>query len=390
MKSFLLPSLLAARGPAAAATAAPAVRRAGWRGAASALAVFGLALAPALRAQAPADPLAGLPRVTETLVAPPNVPAYHQVDTGPAKIVQVRLTVVEKQITLADGVKIWALTYDSSIPAPLIVVHQNDYVEVTLVNPAGNLMVHNIDFHAATGALGGAQLMNVAPGQEAAIRFKATKPGVFVYHCAPGGAMTPLHIAAGMSGAIMVLPRDGLKDDRGRPLHYDRAYYIGEQDFYVPKDAAGNPIQYPNIAATFGGMMQLMPSLTPTYIVYEGRVGALIGDHALKAKVGERVLFIHSQADRDTRVHIIGTQADYVWLGGSFSNAPAKDYQTWAIPAGSAIAALCKFREPGVYAYMNHNMTEGMLLGAMAQVKVTGPDNPDLMTQVRAPGPITP
>jgi nitrite reductase (NO-forming) len=37
-----------------------------------------------------------------------------------------------------------------------------------------------------------------------------------------------------MSGAVMVLPRDGLKDENGKRLHYDRLYYIGENDFYVP------------------------------------------------------------------------------------------------------------------------------------------------------------
>jgi nitrite reductase (NO-forming) len=42
-----------------------------------------------------------------------------------------------------------------------------------------------------------------------------------------------------MNGAVMVLPRDGLKDETGKPLHYDKAFYIGEQDFYVPRDEKG-------------------------------------------------------------------------------------------------------------------------------------------------------
>jgi nitrite reductase (NO-forming) len=79
----------------------------------------------------------------------------------------------------------------------------------------------------------------VAPGQEVVLRFKAVKPGVFVYHCAPGGAMVPLHVVSGMNGAIMVLPRDGLRDEKGNRVRYDRAYYIGEQDFYIPRDASG-------------------------------------------------------------------------------------------------------------------------------------------------------
>jgi nitrite reductase (NO-forming) len=40
--------------------------------------------------------------------------------------------------------------------------------------------------------------------------------------------MTPLHVISGMSGAVMVLPREGLRDKTGKLLHYDRVYYIGE------------------------------------------------------------------------------------------------------------------------------------------------------------------
>ncbi len=84
-------------------------------------------------------------------------------------------------------------------------------------------MPHNIDFHSATGALGGAQLTLVNPGEQATLRFKATRQGTFVYHCAPPG-MVPWHVVSGMSGTIMVLPRDGLKDEAGNPVTYDKAY----------------------------------------------------------------------------------------------------------------------------------------------------------------------
>ena len=65
-----------------------------------------------------------------------------------------------------------------------MVVHEGDYVEVTLVNPATNSMPHNIDFHSATGALGGAELSLINPGEQVTIRWKATRTGTFVYHCA--------------------------------------------------------------------------------------------------------------------------------------------------------------------------------------------------------------
>jgi nitrite reductase (NO-forming) len=43
-----------------------------------------------------------------------------------------------------------------------------------------------------------------------------------------------------MNGAVMVLPREGLTDGKGNPLHYDKAAYIGEQDMYVPKMRRAN------------------------------------------------------------------------------------------------------------------------------------------------------
>ena len=132
------------------------------------------------------------------------------------------------------------MTFNGSIPGPMMVVHEGDYVELTLINPDSNSMPHNIDFHAATGALGGGALTLINPGEQVKLRFKATRTGTFVYHCAPEGAMIPWHVVSGMSGTIMVLPRDGLKNEKGEPLTYDKVFYIGENDFYVPRDEDGN------------------------------------------------------------------------------------------------------------------------------------------------------
>ncbi len=328
-------------------------------------------------------------RIQQELVPPPGVPKHEQAFSRAPRVVEVRLTIQEKRHQIApDGATIWAMTYEGSIPAPLIVVHQNDYLELKLINPSNNILQHNIDFHAATGALGGGDLTKVNPGQQAKLLFKATKPGVFVYHCAPGGAMTPLHVVSGMNGAIMVLPRDGLKDAEGQPITYDRAYYIGEQDFYVPMDEHGGFKQYSTPIAGFGDMLEVMKTLTPTHLVFNGKVGALLGKNALKAKVGEKVLFIHSQANRDTRIHLIGGHADLVWEGGSFADRPKANFETWMVPGGTAVAALYEFRQPGKYVYVNHNLIEGILFGAVAEVEVEGKWNNDLMRQLSAPGPI--
>ena len=343
-------------------------------------------------ATAPADARAdtgALPRVRQKLVEPPFVPEHTQVASGGPRIVEVELVVNEaKRVIDGDGTAIHALTFNGSIPAPLIICHEGDYIELTLKNPAESQLSHNIDFHASTGALGGGALTHVQPGEQVVLRWKAIKPGTFIYHCAPGGSMIPYHVVSGMNGAVMVLPRTGLKDGNGKPIRYDKAYYIGEQDFYVPRDADGNFMTFEGPIEAMAETLQTMRALTPSHVVFNGRAGALTGDGAMKARVGETVLFIHSQANRDSRPHLIGGHGDFVWEQGSFSDPPAHGLETWFIRGGSAGAAIYTFRQPGTYAYLNHNLIEAVELGALAHVNVQGEWDEDLMTQVAPPGPI--
>ncbi len=330
-----------------------------------------------------------LKRVKQTLVAPPFLPKHQQAVSGAPKLVEVRMVIKEKKMVIDDaGTEVWAFTYNGTVPGPMIVAHQGDYVEVTLVNPKSNKMMHNVDFHAATGALGGGGLTHVSPGEQVVLRFKATKPGVFVYHCAPGGAMIPWHVVHGMNGAIMILPRKGLKDDKGRKLRYDKAYYVGEQDYYIAKDRRGRYKKYSSPMASLADDMKVMKTLIPSHIVFNGKVGALTGKGALKAKVGDKVLIIHSQANYDTRPHLIGGHGDYVWERGSFNDKPQTNLETWFIAGGSAGAAFYTFKQPGVYAYLNHNLIEGVMKGATAHFKIEGTWNDDLMKQVQKPSPI--
>ncbi len=326
-----------------------------------------------------------LTHVVQEMVAPPALPQFDQRARGGPEVVEVKLVVQEKKLQIAPHATIWALTFNGSVPGPMIVAHQGDYVQLTLVNPKTNTLTHNIDFHAATGAMGGGDLTEVAPGQEATIRFRAFKPGVFVYHCAPGGAMTPLHVTSGMNGAIMVLPRGGLTDENGKALTFDRAYYVAEQDYYIRKDDQGKYMEYNTPAEGFADMIPVMTSLAPSHIVLNGREGALQNEQAMKAAVGEKVLFITSSCNIDARFHIIGGHADLVWEGGSFNDRPVTDRETWFVPGGSAVAALYQFRLPGTYAFVDHNLIKAEVFDAKGQVKVTGDWDNGLMEQVAKP-----
>lgn len=344
-----------------------------------------LSVPPALAA---VTDVTGLPRVKVALVAPPFVHAHDQVAKGGPKVVEFTMKIEEKPVVIdGEGTILRGMTFDGSIPGPMMVVHEGDYLELTLVNPETNEMPHNIDFHAATGALGGGALTHVNPGEQVTLRFKATRTGTFVYHCAPEG-MIPWHVVSGMSGTVMVLPREGLKNDKGKPVRYDRIYYVGENEFYIPRDETGAFKKYESLGESYDETMTVMRGLIPTHVVFNGAVGALTGDNALKAKVGETVLIVHSQANRDTRPHLIGGHGDYVWEQGKFANPPAKDLETWFIRGGSAGAALYTFLQPGIYAYVNHNLIEAVELGATAHFTVDGEWDDDLMKQIVAPGPI--
>jgi nitrite reductase (NO-forming) len=357
--------------------------------AATAIVAAGTANAAAQSAPPAKVDISTLPRVKQAMVAPPFLPEHEQVAAGGPKIVEVTFTIEEKKIQIdGDGTEVWAFTYNGSVPGPMIVVHEGDYVELTLKNLATNLLEHNIDFHASTGALGGGALTKVLPGEQVVLRWKAVKQGVFVYHCAPGDVMIPYHVVHGMNGAVMVLPRDGLKDNKGKPLKYDQAYYIGEQDFYIPRDENGVFKKYETAGEDLSESLDVMRTLTPSHVVFNGAAGALTKDNALKAKVGETVLFIHAQANRDSRPHLIGGHGDFVWDTGSFADVPATGLETWFIRGGSAGAMVYKFRQPGIYAYVNHNLIEAVMLGATAHVVVEGEWDDDLMMQVAKPAPL--
>ena len=337
---------------------------------------------------APVADIDQLERVEIELAPPPFVHAHDQVAPPAPRVVAFRMVIEEKPMVIDDaGTILQAMTFHGSMPGPLMVVHEGDYVELTLLNPAASEMSHNIDFHASTGALGGAALTHVYPGEEVVLRWKATRPGTFTYHCAPEG-MIAWHVVAGMTGAVMVLPRDGLKDHEGKPVTYDKLFYIGENDLYVPRDEDGNFKAYASLGESFADTLEVMKGLIPTHVVFNGRVGALTGQNALTASVGETVLFVHNSCNRDTRPHLIGGHGDLFWPGGGFNNPPQRDFETWFIPGGSAAAALYTFRQPGVYAYVNHNLIEAEQLGATAHVLVEGEWDDDLMKQVVAPRPI--
>jgi nitrite reductase (NO-forming) len=71
-------------------------------------------------------------------------------------------------------------TFNGKVPGPFIRVRVGDTVEVSLKNASNSIMIHSVDFHAATGPGGGAEFTQTDPGAEKTVTFKALVPGLFV------------------------------------------------------------------------------------------------------------------------------------------------------------------------------------------------------------------
>jgi nitrite reductase (NO-forming) len=293
---------------------------------------------------------------TAVLTRAPVVPAPITRD-HPTKIV-VDLETREVQARLADGVEYIFWTFGGRVPGEFIRVRQGDLVEVHLNNHPTSKMPHNIDLHAVTGPGGGAVSSFTAPGHSSVFSFTALNPGLYVYHCAT--APVGMHIANGMYGLILVEPPGGLPK-------VDREYYVMQSEFYTlgPHGQAGlQPFS-----------MEKALREEPDYVVFNGSVGALMGDRALTAKVGETVrLYVgNGGPNLVSSFHVIGEIFDKVYPEGGFTTN--ENIQTTLVPAGGAAMVEFSLETAGTFILVDHSILRAFNKGALGMLKVEGEEN---------------
>ena len=301
------------------------------------------------------DP-AKLPVVEAVLgIAPHAAPPTNRHE--PAKVI-VRIEVKEETREIADGVHYTFWTYGGSVPGPMIRVRRGDFVELHLMNHPNNTMPHNIDLHAVTGPGGGATSTFTAPGHQTTFSFRALNQGVYIYHCAT--APVGMHIGNGMYGLIVVEPEEGFA-----PV--DKEYYVVQGDFYTPGDYRALGDQ------TFD--MNRAIHEDPSYVLFNGRDGALTGERALTANVGETVrLFVgNGGPNLVSSFHVIGEIFDHVYQEGGTN--VSTNVQTTIIPAGGSAVVDFKLEVPGTFILVDHSIFRAFNKGALGMLKVAGPDN---------------
>jgi len=291
-----------------------------------------------------------------TLTSPPQVPPpTHRF--YPAKVI-VDLEVREVEKEISEGVRYTFWTFGGTVPGSFIRVRQGDTVEFHLKNHPDSKMPHNIDLHGVTGPGGGAASSFTAPGHESQFTFKALNAGIYVYHCAT--APVGMHVANGMYGLILVEPPEGLT-----PV--DHEYYVMQGDFYTVgkyREKGQQPFD-----------MQRAIDERPTYVLFNGSEGSLIGDKALKAKVGESVrLYVgNGGPNLVSSFHVIGAIFDRVWFEGGTHFQ--ENVQTTLIPAGGAAMMEFHAKVPGSYVLVDHSLFRAFNKGALGILKIDGPEN---------------
>ena len=197
-----------------------------------------------------------------------------------------------------------------------------------------------------------------APGHESQFTFKALNQGIYVYHCAT--SPVGMHVGNGMYGLMLVEPPEGLT-----PV--DHEYYVMQGDFYTVGKYREKGVQ------TFD--MQKAIDEKPTYVVFNGSEGSLVGDNALTAKVGEKIrLFIgNGGPNLVSSFHVIGEIFDKVWFEGG--TRFQENVQTTLIPSGGAAIAEFHTVVPGSFVMVDHSIFRAFNKGALAILKVIGPEN---------------
>lgn len=223
------------------------------------------------------------------------------------------------------------------VPGPFIRVREGNTVTVILTNNGNE--THSIDLHAVLGKKGGGAVLMAAPGESKEFTFVAGNPGIYVYHCVGMGMPHGIahHMNNGMFGLILVEPSG--RGSWNSVLTNAKEFYVFEQDIYVgephePHEEDG-PIE--NEALDFDED-SMLANESPNYVVYNGRVGALV-DHPLVAQAGKNAIIYHGAAGQSIpSFHIIGEIFDWIWVQGDLTSKPLRNIQTTLVPSSGAIA----------------------------------------------------
>jgi len=245
------------------------------------------------------------------------------------RVVRLTITVEDRVLEIAPGVRYAAWTFNGHVPGPVIHARQGQRVEVMFRNHG--TMPHSLDFHSARIAPDKAY-RDVAPGRSLRISFVAERPGVYLYHCVTAPAVG--HIANGMYGAMIVDPI--------HPLPPAQSYVLTAGEWYTDHSSPAR-LDFEKAMA-----------MTPDWATFNGRAFQY-NDAPLHAARNEHVRFYVVNAGPNLVVpfHLVGGIFDRAYVDGDVSHW-LRNVQTTDVAPGGAAIFDARFPVAGVYGFVNH------------------------------------
>jgi nitrite reductase (NO-forming) len=264
-------------------------------------------------------------------------------------LVKVQMTLKDMVVEIAPGVKYNTWAFDGhGAPGPIVHVREGQTVEMTLTN--GGSIPHSIDFHAARIAPDKA-FRDAQPGESFTFRFKATDPGVFMYHC--GTKPVLAHIANGMYGAIVVSPKRALPK-------VDHEYVLIGSEWYPNGDGIKEPASL-DMAKARARMAD--------WVTFNGYANQYV-THPLTAKPGETTRFwvVAAGPTNNVNFHVVGAMLDRAWVNSDLTQFQ-RNVQTAVVPAGGGAVFDVTIPEAGLYPFVSHAFAD-VDLGQVGLLKV--------------------
>jgi nitrite reductase (NO-forming) len=262
-----------------------------------------------------------------------SIPQTSYVDQDVEADVTFTITLDEGLSYLGNGVVYDGFRTNGKVPGPTIRVQQGDIVEMIVENTGS--IPHGASLHAAYTQTS-KYLGEIPAGQSRSIKFRATYPGIFMYHCAPGGHAIPMHVLFGQYGMMVVEPSEQqykLEEELGHGP--DVEIFLLQHEWYASgKDAVeGNP----------------------TYVTFNGEIFKYVKD-PITAKPGDyvRIYFMNVGPNLLSTFHLVGIIWDYAyWQGHPEAVWPGGQ----TVTAGPSDSWVVEFRVPpdeGAYTMLSH------------------------------------
>jgi hypothetical protein len=173
-----------------------------------------------------------------------------------------------------------------------------------------------------------------------------------------------------MYGLILVEPPGGLP-------RVDKEFYVLQSEFYLDEEPVESQ-RHPGMKVYQMDEQKAMDE-HPTFVVFNGSVGALQEEGQLTAKTGDRVRIFFGNAGPNlvSSFHAIGTIFDDVYREGDLVSPPAKSIQTTMVPAGGATVVDLDLPVPGTFTLVDHSIWR-IEKGCIGFLRVDGPPRPDI------------